>query len=203
MIQGGKKSSSVTVPANAASVAVSTQGLLAVGTAVSITALASHSATQPLLNPRHCPRPNLQDGKAYLFSASSLKAHSVPALDKNRGTVTAVAFSPDGSLLAAGDSGGKIIVYSMPSGELKTASWVFHTAKVASIAWAPSGTRAVSTSLDTNVYVWNTVKPNKNIAIKNAHAGGATGAQFVNEDTVVSTGADAAVKTWKIKHHVV
>lgn len=179
VIQDSKKVASVSVPSAAGSAAISSQSLLAVGCA---------------------------DSKVYLFSTSSspsaLKAHSVPALDKNRAAITALSFSPDGSLLAAGDSNGKIQVYSLPSGELKTASWVFHTAKITSIAWSPAGTRAVSGSLDTNVYVWNTVKPMKNVAIKNAHAGGVTGVAYLDEETVVSAGSDAAIRTWSIKHHV-
>jgi WD40 repeat protein len=143
------------------------------------------------------------DGKVYLYSSSSLKPHSTPSLEKNRGVITALAFSPDGAYLAAGDSNGKIIVYDMPFGDLKTTAWAFHTAKISSIAWAPSSKRAVSGSLDTNVYVWNIVKPMKNIAIKGAHAGGVSGTAFLDEDTVVSVGADAAFRSWKIKHHAV
>lgn len=139
----------------------------------------------------------------YLYGDSALKPHSVPTLDKNRGTITALAFSSDGAYLAAGDSNGKIIVYTIPDGELKTASWVFHTAKIASIAWSPSGQHAVSGSLDTNVYIWRIVKPMKNIAIKGAHANGVTGVSFVDEDTVVSVGADAAFRSWKVKHHAI
>lgn len=139
----------------------------------------------------------------YLYSTSSLQPHSTPVLDKNRGTISALSFSPDGQYLAAGDSNGKIIVYSMPSGDLKTAGWVFHTAKITSITWSPSSTRAASGSLDTNVYVWNIVKPNRNIPIKGAHAGGVSGVSFLDEDKLVSTGADAAIRTWKITHHAV
>ena len=117
--------------------------------------------------------------------------------------MTAVAFSQDGQYLAAGDSNGKIILYDVASGDVTTAAWAFHTAKIASIAWSPSGKRAVSSSLDTNVYVWNTVKPMKNIAIKNAHAGGVSGAAFLDEDTVVSAGADGCLRSWNVKHHVV
>ncbi|KAK9898771.1 putative actin interacting protein 1 [Cystobasidium minutum MCA 4210] len=145
----------------------------------------------------------LTDGKIQLFDLSTAKAHSTQNFSKNRGTVTSVSFSLDGSLLAAGDSNGKIVLYSMPGGEVKTSAWAFHTAKIASIAWSPSGTRAVSGSLDTNVYIWNTVKPTRNIAIKNVHPGGVTGVAYLDEDTIVTTGADATVRTFKIKHHAV
>jgi WD40 repeat protein len=57
--------------------------------------------------------------------------------------------------------------------------------------------------LDTNVYIWNVVKPMKNIAIKNAHANGVSGVAYLDEDTVVSAGSDAALRSWKIKHHAI
>lgn len=79
----------------------------------------------------------------------TFQPHSTKAFSKNRGNITALSFSPDGTLLAAGDSNGKIIVYSLPDGSVKTSSWAFHTARIASIAWSPSGERAVSGSLDT------------------------------------------------------
>ena len=43
----------------------------------------------------------------------------------------------------------------------------------------------------------------KNIAIKNAHANGVMGVGYLDEDTVVSAGSDAALRSWKIKHHAV
>ena len=123
-------------------------------------------------------------------------------LEKNRGAVSALAFSSDGAYLAAGDAAGRIATFVMPEGTLKTASWVFHTAKITSIAWSPSSTHAVSGSLDTNVYVWSIVKPMKNIAIKGAHPGGVGGVGFLDEDTIVSAGTDGAFRTWSVKHHI-
>lgn len=90
-----------------------------------------------------------QDGKIQLFDVPSLSAHATKDFSKNRGTITQVSFSPDGNLLAAGDSNGKIVLYSISDGTVKTAAWAFHTARIASIAWSPSGTHAVSGSLDT------------------------------------------------------
>lgn len=90
-----------------------------------------------------------QDGKIQLYDIPSMSPHATKNFSKNRGTVTSVAFSPDGTYLAAGDSNGKIVLYSIPGGEVKTTAWAFHTAKIASIAWSPSSTHAVSGSLDT------------------------------------------------------
>ncbi|KAF9389297.1 WD40 repeat-like protein [Podila verticillata] len=175
IIQGGKKVASLAVGYNATSVAINQQG-----TTVAIGA---------------------QDSKVYVMSLDGTKLSPVHTLDKNRGAISALSFNPEGTLLAAGDSAGKIFVYDMATGEAKIQRWVFHTARVSSVAWSPSGKHAVSGSLDTNVYVWSTEKEMKKVSMLNAHALGVTGVAFVDEDTVISAGADACVKTWKITHH--
>ena len=119
----------------------------------------------------------------------------------NSGAITVLAFHPAGDQLAAGDTVGKVILYNAVLKEMVTQNWVFHTARIASIGWSPSGRYAVSGSLDTNIYVWDREAPSKRIAVLAAHKLGVTGTIFLDETTVVSAGADACVKTWKLKHH--
>lgn len=78
--------------------------------------------------------------------------------------------------------------------QIKFSQWVFHTARINAIQFSPDGTQAVSASLDTNVYVWSTIKPMKSIAIKNAFPGGAHGACWIDDDRIASAGADGTVK---------
>ena len=82
------------------------------------------------------------------------KLSSVAELKKSTAQVTALTFSSDSTLLAVGNSVGKIVVYDASSWEVKTDRWSAHTARVTSIAWNVEGTHAVSGSLDTNVHVW-------------------------------------------------
>lgn len=142
-----------------------------------------------------------QDNKVHLYKISGNSIIADGLLESNRGPVTAVAYSPDGSLLAAGDGDRKILCYDVPSKTVKISHWCFHTAKVGSVAWSPDGKHAVSGSLDTNVYVWSVDKPMKNIAIKGAHQGEVTGVTWKGNSKVVSVGADACVKTWEINVH--
>lgn len=122
--------------------------------------------------------------------------------------ITAIAFTDDGAMLAAGTAAGKIYVYKVSSGitgavtgnaslELVTDRWSAHTGRITSIAWKPDCAGAVSGSLDTNIHVWSLKEPGKRVKATNAHKEGVNGVAWVG-DTVYSTGADAAVKKWKV-----
>lgn len=95
------------------------------------------------------------DNVVHIFNAEGgSKLTPMENLTRSTAQITALAFSPDGSLLAAGNSSGKIVVYETNSWEVKTDRWSAHTARVTSIAWNTEGTHAVSGGLDTNVFVW-------------------------------------------------
>lgn len=175
IIQGGKKVDSLAVGYSATSVAINHQGTtVAIGT---------------------------QDAKVYVMSLDGTKLKAVHTLSNNKGAITSLSFHPEGKLLAAGDSAGKIYVYDTATGETTISHWVFHTARVNSIQWSPSGNYAVSGSLDTNVFVWSLEKTMKKIKIANAHSQSVAGVGFIDETTIATAGADACVKTWKLTHH--
>ncbi|KAG0065973.1 hypothetical protein BGZ89_007737 [Linnemannia elongata] len=175
IIQGGKKVDSLAVGYSATSVAINPQG-----TTVAIGA---------------------QDAKVYVMSLDGTKLKAVHTLSSNKGAITSLSFHPEGKLLAAGDSAGKIYVYDTATGETTISHWVFHTARVNSIQWSPSGNYAVSGSLDTNVFVWSLEKTMKKIKIANAHSQSVAGVGFIDETTIATAGADACVKTWKVTLH--
>jgi len=68
-------------------------------------------------------------------------------LSNGRNSITALAFSSDGSLLAAGEDTGKILIYHVQKKSLKLSHWVFHTGRVNAIQFSPDGTHALSGSL--------------------------------------------------------
>lgn len=144
------------------------------------------------------------DSLLKIFSVTPNKApKQVAAVDKvSASPITAVAFSADGALVAAGDSSGKIFVYKLESGvstpELVTNRWSSaHTAKITSIAWNAAGTHAVSGSLDTNIFVWSLKDPGARVKATNAHKEGVNGVAWLGEK-IVSCGVDAAVKVWEV-----
>jgi WD40 repeat protein len=118
--------------------------------------------------------------------------------------ISALAFSPSGTNLAAGLANGKVFAYSSSSSspetwKLETNRWSAHTARVTSLCWSPDGKKAVSGSLDTNVCVWSLANPGNRVKATNAHKEGVGAVVWVEEGRVVSCGADAAVKVWRVE----
>ncbi|KAI1290613.1 WD40-repeat-containing domain protein [Xylaria venustula] len=112
--------------------------------------------------------------------------------------ISALAFSKDGTLLAAGNQIGKIYAYKTQGLEIATDRWSAHTGRVTSIAWNNAGTLAVSGALDTHVYVWSLAKPGGRVNVLNAHKDGVNGVAWVGENRIASTGGDAVVKIWGV-----
>ncbi|KFA74156.1 hypothetical protein S40288_06527 [Stachybotrys chartarum IBT 40288] len=133
---------------------------------------------------------------------SSGNLEQATSLTNPTGTITALAFSKDGSHLAAGNSIGKIYVYKAGTWEVAADRWSAHTARVTCIAWDDTGAYAASGSLDTNVFVWCLDKKNQGKRIKaaNAHKDGVNGVAWVEGGKLASAGGDATVKIWNLQN---
>ncbi|KDO24555.1 hypothetical protein SPRG_10370 [Saprolegnia parasitica CBS 223.65] len=129
------------------------------------------------------------DGSFHLAETAPLVGHL--------GALTSIAYSPDGSLLAAGDAYRDVRVWDLASREAKVAGqWVFHSTRVTTVAWSPSGQHVVSGALDGHLFVWSVAKPSARHQFDYAHEDGVMGAKFMADDQIISIGNDAAVRTW-------
>ncbi|KAL2198210.1 WD40-repeat-containing domain protein [Corynascus similis CBS 632.67] len=139
----------------------------------------------------------------YTLDKASGKLTPSHSLANSTAAISALAFSPDGAHLAAGNASGKIVAYKTGSGgepwPVATDRWSAHTARVLSIAWSPAGTHAASGGLDTNVHIWSLAKPGSRVKTTNAHKDGVYGVAWVGDQRVASTGGDAAIKIWVVK----
>ena len=109
-----------------------------------------------------------EDGKLYIYESSGSALDFKSTVSANRSAVSALAYSPDGSLLAAGEASGKVLLLDAASAsfEVKTSRWAYHTGRILALAWSPDGAHVASAALDTHIYVWSVAAPIKKVAIK-------------------------------------
>lgn len=141
------------------------------------------------------------DKTVRIFKLSGSALSPVAELTEANSAISTLAFSPAGTHIAAGTSMGKIFVFSSSAGawKLETNRWSAHTARVTSVSWSPDSSKAVSGSLDTNVYVWSLQDPGKRVKALNAHKEGVGAVVWHAATTVITCGADAAVKLWHVE----
>lgn len=155
------------------------------------TAVAAHGSQVAVGTDSNAVRLYKVDGSNKLTLAGEAK--------NSTAQISALAFSKDGSHVAAGNSSGKIYAYKTADMSIATDRWSAHTARVTSIAWSEEGTHAVSGALDTNVYVWSLAKPGSRVKALNAHKDGVNGVCWVDGGKkVASTGGDAAIKIYSV-----
>lgn len=144
--------------------------------------------------------------RIYSYSAASPATITAAApVTLSRAFATALAYSPDGSLFAAGDSTGLVSLYSTGDGGYtkKTDRWAFHRARVEQIAWNRRGTHVATVSLDTDLRIYSVARPGVNAKELHAHMGGGTAVCWLpradeESETLVSAGADGAIKRWAV-----
>ncbi|KAF9443022.1 WD40 repeat-like protein [Macrolepiota fuliginosa MF-IS2] len=142
-----------------------------------------------------------EDNKVRLYDWDGKSLKEAGVLEVNRALISALAFSPDGKYLAAGDSSGKIILYDVAKKEMVTGRWTMHSARIHSLSWTSDSKHVASGSLDTNVYIWSVEKPLKYIGIKNAASNGVNGVLWVGPGKLASAGADGIVRLWSVTFH--
>lgn len=112
--------------------------------------------------------------------------------------VLALAFSPDGKILALGGFDTQIHLVNAADGKVLR-SLSGHTGGVTGLAFHPGGALLASASKDRTVRLWN---PSNGQALKTleGHTAWVQGVQFVAAGTrVASVGADQTVRFWELR----
>jgi WD40 repeat protein len=142
-----------------------------------------------------------KDNKVHIYALNGDNLSETRVLDKHRGALTAVEFSPSGEYLATSDSEKRdIIVWNTSDYSVKVEGWCFHTAAVRSIAWTSDSLKLASGSLDQDVYIWNLNHPSKRIHISRAHQGGVNAVAWLDDITLATAGQDMSWKSWTVTH---
>ncbi|GAB2296982.1 Actin-interacting protein 1-2 [Dionaea muscipula] len=139
------------------------------------------------------------DGKLHIYSISgdSLKEEAV--LEKHRGAITVIRYSPDVSMFASGDANREAVVWDLSSRAVKLNNMLYHNARINCLAWSPDSNMVATGSLDTSVIIYELGKPaSARMTVKGAHLGGVYGVAFADECSVISSGEDGCVRLWML-----
>ncbi|KAL2904734.1 Actin-interacting protein 1-1, partial [Bienertia sinuspersici] len=140
-----------------------------------------------------------QDGKLHIYSVSGDTLTEEAVLEKHRGAITVIHYSPDVSMFASGDANREAVVWDRSTREVKLNNMLYHTARINCLSWSPDNTMVATGSLDTNVIIYELGKPaSSRITIKAAHLGGVYGVAFADECNILSSGEDGCVRQWTI-----
>lgn len=140
-----------------------------------------------------------QDGKLHIYSVTGDTLKEEAILEKHRGAVTVIRYSPDVSMFASGDSNREAVVWDRVTREVKLKNMLYHTARINCLAWSPDNSMVATGSLDTCVIIYEICKPaSSRITVKGAHLGGVYGLAFTDEYNIVSSGEDACVRVWQL-----
>ncbi|OAY29213.1 actin-interacting protein 1-2 [Manihot esculenta] len=141
-----------------------------------------------------------QDGKLHIFSISGDNLTEEAVLEKHRGAISVIRYSPDFSMFASGDLNREAVVWDRVSKEVKLNNMLYNTARINCLAWSPNSSMVATGSLDTCVIVYEVGKPaSSRITIKRANLGGVYGVAFTDDSTLVSSGEDAFIRVWRLK----
>ncbi|EEF31329.1 WD-repeat protein, putative [Ricinus communis] len=140
-----------------------------------------------------------QDGKLHIYSVSGETLSKVAVLEKHRGAISVIGYSPDLSMFASADLNREAVVWDRASKEIKLNNMLYHTARINCLAWSPNSTMVATGSLDTCAIIYEVGKPASNrVTIKGAHLGGVYGLAFTDDCTLISSGEDAFIRVWRL-----
>ncbi|XP_031092625.1 actin-interacting protein 1-2-like [Ipomoea triloba] len=140
-----------------------------------------------------------QDGKLRVYSVTGNTLKEQAILEKHRGPITVIRYSPDVSMFASADANREAVVWDRATREMKLKDMLYHTARINCLAWSPDSTKVATGALDTHVIIYELSKPpSDRTTIKGAHLGGVYGLSFTDDHSVVSSGEDACVRVWTL-----
>lgn len=114
-------------------------------------------------------------------------------------TVCAVAWSPDGALIASGGDDKKVVVHCAHSGKLAHQLILHHNNVVRAIAWSPDGAQLASGGLDKNVAVQSGLTTDGGVKVL-GHGGCVDAIAWSPDSTMLASGGfDNKVVVWDVE----
>ena len=128
-------------------------------------------------------------------ASGPMQRAAITAYHGHTSTVFAVAWSPDGKLIASGGDDSTVQVWDAITGHLLT-KYSGHTGTVYAVAWSPDGRRIVSGSDDSTVQVWDATNGHLLLTYTGHRAGVRALAWSPDGTRIVSDGNDNTIQVW-------
>jgi len=146
---------------------------------------------------------NLTVWQAYLQDANLDQVNfagadlSTSVFAENFGSGLSVAFSPDGKLLAMGDTNGEIHLWKLPETQLLISS-KGHASIVLSVVFSPDSRMVASGSADGTVKLWD-CSTGQCLKVLQGHIGNAWSVAFSPDGYSIATGSgDGTLRCWDL-----
>lgn len=109
------------------------------------------------------------------------------------------AFSPNGQLLATGDSNNRIFVWNLSNLDQEPTILSAHENWVWAVAFSPNGKKLASGSLDKTVQVWNIEHLDSPPTLLKGHSGEVYAVAFAPDgSTLASASANGEIRLWNM-----
>ncbi|MFI5960175.1 WD40 repeat domain-containing serine/threonine protein kinase [Cryptosporangium sp. NPDC051539] len=132
----------------------------------------------------------------------SAEARQVIALTGFAGTLNAVAYSPNGKLVAGAGSDGKVRLWDTGTGTPAAPAFTGHTDGVNAVAFSPDGRTLATAGGDRTIRLWNVQTGAQIGAPLTGHTAGIAAITFSSDGTrLASGGADNTIRLWSVTSH--
>jgi len=120
---------------------------------------------------------------------------SKSVFSESLGSAITVVFSPDGQLLAAGDTNGEIHIWNVADGQ-KILSWKGHSGWIWSVAFSPNGAQLATSAEDQTIKIWDTTTGQLITTLIGHDKRVSTVVWHPDGQKLISGSEDSTVKVW-------
>jgi len=135
-----------------------------------------------------------EDGRAFIWKSPDA---TLVRILKTSASIRAIALSPDGKTVAAGE--GELVRLYDTNTLQEAAELLGHTGEIRSIAFSPDGRQVVTASNDRTARIWD-VSTQRSIITVEGHKDGVSNAAFSpTGDRIVTASGDRTARVWDTK----
>ena len=154
------------------------------------------SGGQILFNPNGSQFAAIEGASVKIWDAKT--GNELQTLSGDGGRITAFAYSPDGTLIAATRDDFSVTLFD-PASNMDAQTWSAHSGLINTLAFSPDGKQLVTAGNDYKVLVWNVSNPSSPISINMDIPVGIQSAAFNSNGTRLAIGLqNGTVKVWDL-----